>query len=107
MVGYMHPCRYCSKLVPPESNVCPFCGKVNPLELRCPKCKSPIEEDWKRCSHCGISLELTCPKCGKTTFLGDYCKHCDSRLVVVCTKCKTEQSPIGEKCIKCDKPFKK
>ncbi|MEK6692628.1 MAG: hypothetical protein AABY44_04290 [Nitrospirota bacterium] len=106
MPGYKHPCRYCYKLVPPESNVCPFCGKINPLSLRCAECKNPVEKGWKSCSHCGLSLEVNCPKCGKTTFFGDYCEHCDARLVVVCPKCKTEQPPIGEKCIKCNKPLK-
>jgi len=106
MPGYKHPCRYCDKLIPPDSNVCPFCGKINPLLMRCPKCRDLIEKGWKTCSNCGLSLEVNCPKCGKTTFFGDYCEHCDERLVIVCPKCKTEQPPIGEKCIKCSKNLK-
>lgn len=109
MAGYKHPCRYCDKLIPPESKVCPFCGKVNPLgQFRCPKCRNPVQKDWKRCSNCGLSLEIICPVCGKETFFGDYCEQCDARLVVVCPdkKCREEQPPIGEKCIKCGKPLK-
>jgi len=109
MSGYKHLCRYCNKLIPSESNVCPLCGKVNPLgPMRCPKCKNPIQKDWKKCNNCGLSLEIVCPKCGKTTFFGDYCDNCDTRLVVICPnpKCKTEQPPIGDKCIKCGKLLK-
>lgn len=31
MPEYKHSCRYCDKLIPPESNVCPLCGKVDPV----------------------------------------------------------------------------
>lgn len=75
--------------------------------LRCARCRAPIEKGWKRCNNCGLSLELTCPSCKKTTFFGDYCEQCGARLVVVCPnpKCKTEQPPLVAKCIKCGKPL--
>lgn len=102
MPGYKHPCRYCDKLLSADSHVCPFCGKVNPLgSLRCPRCSNPIPKGSVACGDCGLSLQVACPKCGQTTFFGDYCEHCDARLVVVCPKCNTEQPPIGEKCVKC------
>lgn len=104
MAGYKHPCRYCDRLVPPNSNACPYCGKKNPLgPLRCPKCRSPIQNSWVSCSRCGLSLEIICLECGKTTFFADYCQHCDAPLVVTCPnpKCKKEQPPVGEKCEKC------
>lgn len=109
MAGYKHPCRYCDKLIPADSNVCPICGKNNPLSLRCPICKAPIEKGWKSCSCCGLSLEMFCPKCGKATFLDDYCEHCGAPLRIVCPnpKCKTEQPIGGTKCIKCKKLLKK
>jgi rRNA maturation protein Nop10 len=91
-----------------EANVCPFCGKVNPVgPLRCPKCRSPTQQGWVKCSHCGLSLQVACPKCGKLTFFGDYCDKCGNRITVVCPnpKCRTEQPPIGAKCIKCGKPL--
>jgi RNA polymerase subunit RPABC4/transcription elongation factor Spt4 len=107
MPGYKHPCRYCEQLIPSEANICPFCGKVNPLgPLRCPKCRSPIEKGYVACSNCGLSLKIVCPKCGKKTFFGDYCEHCEAPLIVVCLKCKTEQPPVGKKCVKCGKPLK-
>ncbi len=107
MPGYMHPCRYCNEIIPPDSNVCPICGKVNPLgPLRCPKCRSPIQKKYKVCPSCGLSLEITCPHCGERTFFGDYCERCGKRLVIICPKCKTEQPPIAGKCIKCGKPLK-
>lgn len=82
MPGYMHPCRYCGALVPPDANVCPACGKTNPAgPLRCPQCRSPIRKAWVACSHCGLSLTILCPSCGKSTFFGDHCDHCGARLV--------------------------
>ncbi len=105
-VGFKHPCIYCGKLIPPNSRTCPFCGKNNPQgPLRCPRCNTPIERDWKVCNHCDLPLSVRCPKCGKTTFFGDYCEHCGSRLTVVCPHCQTEQPPIGDLCKKCKKPL--
>lgn len=107
VVGYKHPCRYCEKLIPPDSEVCPFCGKENPLgPMRCPKCHSPVEKDWQTCSHCGLNLRIVCPYCGKTTFFGDYCEDCGKKLTVICPSCQFEQPPISDKCIKCGKPLK-
>ncbi|HHX87344.1 MAG TPA: hypothetical protein GX693_04085 [Firmicutes bacterium] len=109
MPGYQHPCRYCDKLIPPDANACPICGKVNPLgPLRCPRCAAPTRKGWVRCSSCGLDLQLKCPACGQNTFFGDYCEHCGHRLAVICPhrKCRTEQPPLGDKCIKCGKPLK-
>jgi hypothetical protein len=108
VVGYKHPCRYCEKLIPPDSSVCPFCGKENPLgPLRCPKCHNPVEKIWKTCSHCGLNLRIVCPYCGKTTFFSDYCEDCGKQLIVTCPHCKFEQPPVSGKCIKCGKSLKK
>lgn len=109
MLGYKLPCRYCDKLVPPDSTVCPFCAKVNPTgPLRCPKCRSPIQQGWKVCSSCGLSLEIVCPQCKQSTFFGDYCQNCGYHLVVTCPnkKCKTVQPLLGDKCVKCGKPLR-
>lgn len=103
-VGYKHPCKYCGKLIPPNSRSCPFCGKTNPQgPIRCPKCNTPIEKDWKVCNHCDLPLSIKCPHCHKTTFFGEYCEHCDKKLTVVCPHCKTEQPPISDVCKKCKK----
>ena len=107
-VGYKHPCKYCGKLIPPNSTVCPFCGKINPLgPYRCPKCHEPVEKEWQACSHCGQNLRIVCPKCGKVTFFGDYCEDCGARLLVTCPHCGQKQPPLSDKCIKCGKPLKK
>ena len=107
-VGYKHPCKYCGKLIPPNSTVCPLCGKMNPLgPYRCPKCHEPVEKDWQVCSHCGQNLRIVCPKCGKVTFFGDYCEDCSTRLLVICPHCGQEQPPLGDKCIKCGKLLQK
>jgi RNA polymerase subunit RPABC4/transcription elongation factor Spt4 len=105
MSSYRKPCKYCSQLVPPNAKVCPVCGKVNPLETRCPKCRTPIQTNWVRCSSCGLSLSINCPVCGKSTFFSDYCQNCGAQLVVECKKCHTIQPPISPKCNKCGKPL--
>lgn len=107
-VGYKHPCKYCDKLIPPNSTVCPFCQKVNPLgPFRCPKCHEPIEREWNTCSRCSQNLKITCPYCQKITFFGDYCDNCGKRLLIICPNCGQEQPPISDNCIKCQTPFKR
>jgi predicted amidophosphoribosyltransferase len=96
-------------MIPPLSNVCPICGKENPLgPLRCPACRSPIKRSWEKCNHCGLVLEINCPSCNEKTFFGDYCEHCDSRLIIQCKnpKCNRKQPPIKDVCIYCGKPLK-
>jgi len=101
-VGYKHPCKFCGKLIPPNSVSCPFCGKVNPQgPLRCPKCHNPIEKDWTVCSACNLKLETICLNCGAKTFFGDYCEKCNERLVVKCPNCKTEQPFFKNECKNC------
>jgi methionyl-tRNA synthetase len=58
-----------------------------------------------RCSSCGLSLSISCPKCGKPTFFGDYCQNCGAQLVVECRNCHTVQPPVGANCLKCGKPL--
>ncbi len=107
-VGYKHPCKYCGKLIPPNSVVCPLCGKSNPSgPYRCPKCHEPVEKDWQACGSCTQNLRIICPKCGKTTFFGDYCEDCSARLLVTCPLCGQEQPPISDKCIGCGKLMEK
>lgn len=106
-VGYKHACKYCDKLIPPNSSTCPFCEKINPLgPNRCPKCHEPVEKGWKVCAKCNQSLRIVCPFCGKVTFFGDHCEDCGKRLLVTCPNCGQEQPPIGDNCIKCNKPLK-
>lgn len=106
MPGYKHPCRYCNGLVEADDNVCPLCGKVNPTgPLRCQRCRSPVSVGWKRCSNCGLELEVACPHCGQPTFLGDYCDKCGQRLATECPHCHAEQTLAAEKCTKCGKPM--
>ncbi len=108
MPGYKHPCNYCDKLIENDANVCPYCGKINPLgPLRCPECRAPIQRDYIKCSNCGLSLKIICPKCKKETFLGDYCDNCKERLTIICKnpECNYEQPPIKKNCKKCGKPL--
>lgn len=108
VVGYKHLCKYCDKLIPPNSTVCPLCEKSNPLgPYRCPKCHEPIEKDWKVCSHCNQNLRIVCPFCEKVTFFGDHCEDCGARLLVACPHCNQEQPPISDNCIKCGESMEK
>jgi RNA polymerase subunit RPABC4/transcription elongation factor Spt4 len=78
---YREPCRYCDKMIPPESVVCPSCSRINPLgPIRCPKCRNLVDESSNVCAHCGMSLEIECPKCGRMTFYEEYCEYCGMRL---------------------------
>jgi len=106
VVGYRHPCKYCGKLIPPNSLVCPFCGKTNPSgPFRCPQCHEPVEKNWLVCSKCNQNLRLVCPYCGKNIFFGDYCENCNARLLVKCPFCGQEQPPLSNQCLKCGKPL--
>ena len=110
MPGYKHPCKYCGGIIEPDARVCPLCGKSNPLgPERCPKCLNPVEKTFKNCAHCGLCLEIICPKCGVPTFFGDYCGNCGAKLTVICPnpKCGTEQPPVSDRCVKCSKPLGK
>ena len=44
MAFYKHFCMYCDKLIPGDSNICPFCGADDPFSVRCAKCRSPLEK---------------------------------------------------------------
>ena len=108
MVGYLQPCRYCKTLVEGNASFCPKCGKVNPAgPFRCPVCRNPIRKQFAMCSDCGLPLKVSCPKCGKETFLGDYCEQCEARLTVTCPdpKCGEDQPPGRNTCLKCGKPL--
>lgn len=108
MATYKHPCIYCDKLIPGDSNTCPYCGSADPFVLRCPKCRKPVDSDYMKCPSCGFNLRVLCPFCGSETFTGSVCQICQKRLTVVCRnpKCGYEQYPASEKCVKCNKPLK-
>lgn len=106
ILGPRQPCKYCGKIISPNSNLCQFCGKVSPLgPLRCPKCRNPVAQTAATCGGCGLAMKIFCIFCGKKTSFGDYCDKCKQRLLVVCPECQREQPPIGERCIKCGKKF--
>lgn len=95
---------YCNELIPGDSEMCPMCGRKDPFSLRCPRCKNPIENNWKICSSCGIKLKTICISCGKEIPTAEFCEYCKGPILVRCKnrKCLEVQilTPEG-KCIKC------
>ena len=49
--------------------------------MQCPKCRFDNRGEAKFCLHCGESLELYCPECGKKLpLLSRFCDECGQRL---------------------------
>ncbi|MDP4090714.1 MAG: hypothetical protein Q8930_15800 [Bacillota bacterium] len=105
MPSYKKPCLYCDRFISSDANVCPYCGRRNPIILRCPRCSNPIEKEYQNCDYCGLVLRTICPVCKKDTFFADYCEHCGASLKIMCPnpKCREEQFPFENKCKRCGK----
>ena len=109
MATYKKACAKCGELIPGDSGFCPFCENQDPFHLRCPKCRQPIEENWKICSSCGLRLKALCAYCGKETPTGPKCAHCSAPVLVQCknTKCNEVQIYTRENlCVKCRKQLR-
>ncbi len=104
MAFYKHFCMYCDKLIPGDSNICPFCGADDPFSVRCAKCRSPLEKGYSRCPSCGLDLKVECPKC--KAMVASYvrqCPECGESLLATCTnaKCGNRQLYTITECIRC------
>lgn len=109
MPTYKKPCMYCAQFIPGESNVCPFCGMMDPFAMRCPKCRKEVETSYKVCPGCGFPLAIKCPKCGEMVFPRSTCEKCGASMTRVCPnkKCNETQIYINEKCWRCGKRMDK
>jgi RNA polymerase subunit RPABC4/transcription elongation factor Spt4 len=55
--------------------------QVAEAALSCPKCGSPVEEDFVLCPRCGTQLKRSCPSCHKAVDV-DWiaCPYCGTDL---------------------------
>lgn len=104
MAFYKHFCIYCDKLIPGDSNICPYCGAEDPFIARCPKCRQPIEKGYSKCPSCGMDMSVACPDCGCS--VASYlkqCPGCGASLMARCIKrkCGNIQLYTITQCIRC------
>ena len=90
---------------------CPVLSKMRESQsfgYACPTCLRPIEKNQQVCSGCGRSLFVTCPACGKQTFVDERCQVCGAGLMIQCQnpRCGQMQFFQNEKCTACGKKFK-
>ena len=68
--------------------------------MKCPKCKSEIDEKQPICPVCHKVLLLECPNCHSYSETS-VCDTCGYSILVKCSKCKTTIPYKKEKCPKC------
>lgn len=106
MATYKKACAKCGELIPGDAKFCPVCENADPFVSRCPKCRQPIEPNWKICSSCGIRLRTQCVVCGKEVPLAPKCAECGAPLMVQCRNKKCNEIQVytaQNKCAKCGK----
>ncbi|MDI9493345.1 MAG: zinc ribbon domain-containing protein [Bacillota bacterium] len=108
MAFYKQPCVHCGEFIDRDVRFCPKCGSRSPFGYACPTCLRPIEKNQQVCSGCGRSLFVTCPACGKQTFVDERCQVCGAGLMIQCQnpRCGQMQFFQNEKCTACGKKFK-
>ena len=72
--------------------------------MKCPKCKSEIDEKQTVCPVCRKVLLLECPNCHSYSETS-VCSTCGYSILVKCSKCKTTNPYVSEKCRKCGFPI--
>jgi predicted amidophosphoribosyltransferase len=105
MASYKQPCIHCSTYIDRDSRFCPSCQSGSPFGYLCPACLRPIQKDQSLCSGCGRPLYITCPACGKSTFVQEKCEQCGGTLMVNCQnpRCGVQQFFENKKCTACGK----
>ena len=52
------------------------------VEINCPECNEPVEQDWEICPYCEARIKLVCPQCDREVEkLWKICPFCKSRPV--------------------------
>ncbi len=108
MAGYDMPCIGCGNFIAYDSKFCPICGWMSPFCDACPSCAAEIKRGWMRCPSCGRELNITCPHCKATTFVGESCDACHGSLMIRCENknCLAPQFYQNIKCTACGKKIK-
>lgn len=108
MAVYKEPCRHCGALLMRDSRFCSKCGSHAPFVDLCPTCLREICREDAVCSGCGRLLRLTCPHCGKQTFVGETCDACGMSLLRKCPnpRCGEMQFCENTKCTACGRKLK-
>lgn len=108
MAAYKQPCIHCGKLIESDARICIFCGSMSPFGYLCPSCSRPVSKGQAMCAGCMRPLYVTCPTCGKNTFVQERCEACGSGLMVYCEnkRCNSLQFFQNTKCSVCGKKIK-
>jgi len=100
---------HCGTLVDRDARFCPTCGSRSPFAYLCPSCLREVKKGQEMlCAGCGRSLYITCPICGRRTFVQERCESCGANLMIRCPnkRCGVEQFFENTKCTACGKPIK-
>jgi predicted nucleic acid-binding Zn ribbon protein len=63
-------CAYCGKLLPPETDICSYCGRqISKIDLPCPRCGIATKPGTQVCNNCGAPLSMQRTKSKKTAVL--------------------------------------
>ncbi len=108
MATYKWVCVHCNNFIDHDSRFCPLCGSHSPFGYVCPTCLRPIERGTRLCAGCGRALYVTCPSCGRPTFVKDQCERCGASLMRPCQnkRCGVLQFFENTKCTACGKHIK-
>lgn len=85
MASFKQACIFCNTLIDSDSRFCAKCGNRNPLAILCPSCLREVSKDDTVCAGCGRRLVISCPKCGKDTFVFDQCQACGASFMIPCS----------------------
>ena len=108
MASYKQPCLQCGTYIDRDVQICPFCQSNSPFGFRCPTCRVTITKNQWICANCGRSLYVSCPHCGKQTFVQDRCDVCKGSLLKQCQnrRCRASQFFENIRCTACGKLIK-
>lgn len=108
MASYKQSCIHCGAYVEPDALFCPTCRSGSPFGYLCPTCLRFIQKGQTVCDRCGRALYVSCPVCGKHTFVQEKCEQCGESLVIRCQnpRCGELQFFENQKCTACGKKIK-
>ena len=108
MATYKQGCMHCGTLIDRDARFCPACGSQSPFVYLCPTCLREIAKGQAVCAGCGRQLNITCPICGKMTFVQEKCEACGAGMMIRCKnpRCGVFQFFENDVCTACGKKIK-